>query len=106
MIEKIVGAKFAASTDATGNMAHGGNWELELGNRNVAPIYFDENKLTEFETLMKCNKRVSSLKASDKQMQRSSDWTKHDPNAKVKETERVDYVHGSKRKSKIKKIKE
>jgi len=52
MIEKSVNAKFSASTDGTGNVASGGNWELERGGRNVAPIYFEEHKLEEFTKLM------------------------------------------------------
>merc|ERR1712224_583728 len=52
MIESQVPARFAASTDATGNVAMHGNWELERGGRNVAPIYFHEDRLGEFTSLM------------------------------------------------------
>merc|ERR1712094_62306 len=57
MIESQVNAKFAASTDATGNVASNGNWELERGRRNVAPIYFYEDKLGEFTTVMAPGKK-------------------------------------------------
>eukprot|EP00928_Gymnodinium_smaydae_P056552 TRINITY_DN39921_c0_g1_i1.p1 TRINITY_DN39921_c0_g1~~TRINITY_DN39921_c0_g1_i1.p1 ORF type:complete len:467 (+),score=51.38 TRINITY_DN39921_c0_g1_i1:71-1402(+) len=53
MIQERTGAKFSASVDATGNVADGGDWELEVGSRNVAPIYFDESKLKDFHRLMK-----------------------------------------------------
>jgi hypothetical protein len=52
MIEKQVNAKFAASTDDTGNVAQGGNWDLELGGRSVAPIYFYEEMLGQFTQVM------------------------------------------------------
>lgn len=52
MIESQVKARFAASTDATGNVALQGNWELERGGRNVAPIYFHEHMLADFTKLM------------------------------------------------------
>jgi len=54
MIEKEVQCRFSASTDQTGNVSCGGNWELEVGGRNVAPIYFDEGKLEAFQGLMAC----------------------------------------------------
>jgi len=52
MIEKQVNARFAASTDETGNVECGGNWDLELGGRSVAPIYFHEHMLPQFTKVM------------------------------------------------------
>jgi len=59
MIEKQVNARFAASTDETGNVECGGNWELELGGRNVAPIYFQESKLDQFTVVMSGGRKTS-----------------------------------------------
>merc|ERR1719183_2295615 len=59
MIEKKVNARFAASTDATGNVENGGNWELEIGGRNVAPLYFHEEKLSAFTKVMAPESRAS-----------------------------------------------
>jgi len=56
-IESEVSAQFAASTDATGNVAMGGNWELSHGGRNVAPIYFHEDRLGCFAKVMAPAKR-------------------------------------------------
>merc|ERR1719446_704319 len=64
MIESQVGTRFAASTDETGNVEHGGNWELELGGRNVAPIYFHEEKLADFTKVMAPAKK-GKVKAVD-----------------------------------------
>lgn len=52
MIESQVNAKFAASTDATGNVAAHGNWLMERGGRNVAPVYFHEERLKDFTKVM------------------------------------------------------
>jgi len=52
MIESQVDARYAASVDATGNVEVGGNWELARGGRNVAPIYFHEQKLGQFTKVM------------------------------------------------------
>lgn len=60
MIEREAGTKFAASTDATGNIASGGNWDLEIGGRNVAPIYFDESRLHAFHGLMEAGSAVKT----------------------------------------------
>lgn len=57
MIETQVDAKFSASSDATGNAACAGNWEMERGGRNVAPIYFHEDRLGEFTKVMAPGKK-------------------------------------------------
>merc|ERR1712070_1209004 len=59
LMESEVNAKFSASSDSTGNVANGGNWELERGGRNVANIYFHEEKLTDFTTLMAAHRGLS-----------------------------------------------
>lgn len=51
-LEKETGHTVCASSDCTGNAEHGGNWTMEVGNVNVAPTYFDEEKLKHFERLM------------------------------------------------------
>lgn len=66
MIETQVNARFSASTDETGNVAQGGNWELELGGRNVAPIYFHEHMLGQFTSLMAVQKPVVKAGAHQK----------------------------------------
>lgn len=52
-LEKETGHTVCASKDATGNAAQGGNWDLEVGDVNVASTYFDEEKLQQFERLMR-----------------------------------------------------
>merc|ERR1719160_1520633 len=52
MIESETSARFAASTDETGNVEQGGNWDLELGGRSVAPLYFHPEMLGEFTKVM------------------------------------------------------
>ena len=41
-----------ASTDFTGNASSGGNWQLELGGVNVAPIYFDVAALSHWDGIL------------------------------------------------------
>jgi len=61
MIERQVPARFAASIDATGNVAVQGNWELERGDRNVAPIYFHEEMLGQFTKVMQPSPNLDML---------------------------------------------
>lgn len=63
MIERQVNARFSASSDATGNVANNGNWELERGGRNVAKIYFHEDMLGQFTALMAA--KPARMKAHD-----------------------------------------
>lgn len=51
-IEQQTNCRFAASTDETGNVECGGNWDLEFGGRSVAPIYFHESMLSKFTKVM------------------------------------------------------
>ncbi|MBL4613528.1 MAG: DUF4347 domain-containing protein [Magnetovibrio sp.] len=51
LLSDIVGRDVAASDDATGNQAQGGDWDLELGNVNVAD-YFQADKLAAFDGLL------------------------------------------------------
>lgn len=60
-----------ASSDCTGNAQHGGNWTMEVGNVNVAPDYFDEDKLQHFERLMKCQTTKRPNGASHKSFNKS-----------------------------------
>lgn len=57
-LERETGHTVCASRDDTGNAAHGGNWHLEVGDINVAPYYFDEDRLSHFDRLMKVQARV------------------------------------------------
>ena len=41
-----------ASTDLTGNASSGGNWQLELGGVNAAPIYFNVAALSHWDGLL------------------------------------------------------
>lgn len=51
-LEAFTGVDFAASADATGAASSGGDWLLESDGIDVAPVYFDGARLTEFtETL-------------------------------------------------------
>jgi len=59
-LEKETGHTICASSDCTGNAQHGGNWTMEVGNVNVAPDYFDEERLSHFERLMVIQTRSSS----------------------------------------------
>lgn len=51
-VEHETGRRVCASKDKTGNVAHGGNWALEVGNVNVAEDYFDQCRLEHFAILM------------------------------------------------------
>ncbi|QTA87848.1 DUF4347 domain-containing protein [Desulfonema magnum] len=51
-IEDIAGANVAASADATGNDAYGGDWVLESDNIDIRGDYFDEGKLEKFDGVM------------------------------------------------------
>ena len=42
MLEVQVGVHIRASSDATGNMANGGNWIMESDNTDIQSIYFNE----------------------------------------------------------------
>ncbi len=51
-LASIAGVQLAASDDATGNEADGGDWVLEHGGVDVAPLYFKSEKLREYDGLM------------------------------------------------------
>ena len=44
-LEDLTGRHFAASTNHTGNIKHGGDWVMETDNVDTAAIYFDPQKL-------------------------------------------------------------
>lgn len=52
-LERETGHTVCASTDSTGNAAHGGNWTLEVGDIDVKPYYFDESRIEHFDRLMR-----------------------------------------------------
>lgn len=54
-LEKVTGRTVCAASGATGNASHGGSWTMGVGHVNVAPDYFDEEKLKHFEKLMRCH---------------------------------------------------
>ena len=47
-LEEVYGINFAASDERTGNVTVGGDWILESDDIDVAPIYFDPEKLKNF----------------------------------------------------------
>lgn len=51
-LEKISGRNVAASTDATGNEAYGGDWVLESDGVDVSGTYFDAQKLQSFDGVL------------------------------------------------------
>jgi len=55
-LEHMTGVDFAASTDATGNSAHGGDWLLETDHVDVGVVYFDSVHLAAFDETLGGNK--------------------------------------------------
>ncbi|ABK42947.1 Cadherin [Magnetococcus marinus MC-1] len=53
LISDIAGRAVAASDDATGNAASGGDWVLERGNVDAATTYFDGERLQDFTGLLR-----------------------------------------------------
>ncbi|MGE0083689.1 MAG: Calx-beta domain-containing protein [Desulfococcaceae bacterium] len=51
-IENLSGVNVAASADATGNEAYGGDWVLETDNVDVQATYFAADRLAEFDELL------------------------------------------------------
>lgn len=51
-IADLSGADVAASTDATGNEAFGGDWVLETHGINIQHTYFDADKLQKFDGVL------------------------------------------------------
>src|SRR5690606_10111281 len=51
-LEKVTGHKVAASTNLTGNPNKGGDWILETEKINIAPVYFNQEKLANFNSLL------------------------------------------------------
>lgn len=51
-IETLSGTKVAASSDATGNEAYGGDWVLESDGVDVQSTYFDADALEGFDGSM------------------------------------------------------
>ena len=51
-IEEISGAEVAASTDATGNEEFGGDWILERGDIEVSSIYFNNEELDNYSSVL------------------------------------------------------
>lgn len=51
-LEAVYGINFAASDDKTGNVAAGGDWILESDGVDVAPVYFDPEKLQAYKGTM------------------------------------------------------
>ena len=51
-ISGITGREVAASTDATGNAAVGGDWILEQGDINAADLYFNPDLLSSFSATL------------------------------------------------------
>ena len=51
-LEQQVDANIRASNDATGNLKSGGNWIQESDDVNIAGIYFDKDKLKDYEELL------------------------------------------------------
>lgn len=53
-LERLTGLDFAASDDATGNAAHGGDWLLETDDVDLIGDYFDAERVEDFDdTLMR-----------------------------------------------------
>ncbi|NJL59931.1 MAG: DUF4347 domain-containing protein, partial [Desulfobacteraceae bacterium] len=50
-IETIAGKNVAASSDLTGNAAHGGNWTLESDQVDVKKVYFDDHRIEKFDSV-------------------------------------------------------
>jgi len=48
-IEKMTTTHFAASDDLTGNVKDGADWVMESDGTDVEPVYFDQQKLAEFD---------------------------------------------------------
>jgi len=95
MIEKQVNARFAASTDETGNVECGGNWELELGGRSVAPIYFHEHMLGEFTKVMAGQPFVSKAHCKPQLTAGSGDCTNLNARAKAKAKAKAKHQTGA-----------
>jgi hypothetical protein len=55
-LEHLTGVNFAASTDATGNPSHGGDWLLETDGVNAGAVYFDGTHLAVFDETLGGNK--------------------------------------------------
>ena len=51
-LESLTGVNFAASTNATGNAAHGGDWLLETDQIDAASIYFDPQYVVLFDDVL------------------------------------------------------
>ncbi len=51
-LETLTGKNVAASSDLTGNAAHGGNWTLETDHVDVQKVYFDDHRIEKFDSVM------------------------------------------------------
>ncbi|THB65658.1 MAG: DUF4347 domain-containing protein, partial [Desulfovibrio sp.] len=57
-LESLTGADVAASDDATGNPAQGGDWVLETHNVNLVGTYLDADGLVQFDDLLAAQDKV------------------------------------------------
>jgi hypothetical protein len=51
-LQHIAGKTVAASSDITGNAAHGGDWTLETGNVDVTKVYFDDHRIDSYDGVL------------------------------------------------------
>jgi ELWxxDGT repeat protein len=63
-LESLTGHEIAASDDYTGNEIYGGDWILEEGNINVAELYFDSAKLSEFSGTLSAPAMIKDINPS------------------------------------------
>lgn len=51
-LQHIAGKTVAASSDITGNAAHGGDWTLETGHVDVTKVYFDDHRIDSYDGVL------------------------------------------------------
>ncbi|OQX19862.1 MAG: hypothetical protein BWK80_36330, partial [Desulfobacteraceae bacterium IS3] len=73
-IEDLSGVHVAASTDATGSDAYGGDWVLERGGVDIQHTYFDADRLENFEGVLANQYPVAGTPIGAQSTMQYSSW--------------------------------
>eukprot|EP00747_Dinoflagellata_sp_TGD_P031448 gnl/TRDRNA2_/TRDRNA2_135285_c0_seq1.p1 gnl/TRDRNA2_/TRDRNA2_135285_c0~~gnl/TRDRNA2_/TRDRNA2_135285_c0_seq1.p1 ORF type:complete len:347 (+),score=66.74 gnl/TRDRNA2_/TRDRNA2_135285_c0_seq1:60-1100(+) len=74
-LEDLTGRHFAASTNHTGNLKHGGDWVMETDHVDTAAIYFDPQALYKWNgALARTRNATASQKKQLEQLRNGGGW--------------------------------
>lgn len=94
-LEHLTGVDFAASTDATGNAAHGGDWVLESDQIAVGALYFDTQRLRAFDHVLDDQPTMTDSNPGQTAIGGHAQGVIVDPNITVTDPNPADFLQGA-----------